>query len=386
MTDLAPKIHSEFNTRFSGKPLLVVAPGRINLIGEHVDYNSGFVLPGAIDKHLIFAVAANGSDRCNLYANDVRESASFALTDLKPGGSWVSYFMGVLAGFRERGIGITGMDCVFGGTIPSGAGLSSSAALCCGFAFALNELFQAKLSRLDLALIAQYSEHKYAGVMCGLMDQYASLFGEKDALLLLDCRTSTHEAVPFPSADCAIILVDTHVKHSLASSAYNDRRAACEEGVGMLQKQFPEIKSLRDASLDQLEQMKYKLRPEVYTRCRFIIEEIDRTRRAAGFLKSGDLPAVGKLMFQTHEGLRDAYEVSCQELDVLVKAAAGHPDIVLGSRLMGGGFGGCTINLVRPDSIVAFKELISREYFTSFKTAAGFHSVVLSQGTHLITR
>jgi len=384
MTDLASRIRAEFQTRFSEKPLLVVAPGRINLIGEHVDYNNGLVLPGAIDKRLLFAVGRNDLDRCNLYADDVHESGSFLLSDLKPGGGWINYFMGVVAGFRERGISISGLDCVFGGTIPAGAGLSSSAALCCGFAFALNEIFKANFSRLDLALIAQFAEHNYAGVKCGLMDQYASLFGEQDSLLLLDCQSSTHETIPFPTSGCSIILANTRVKHSLASSAYNDRRGACEEGVSVLQKQFPNIRSLRDVSLQQLDQARGGLQQVVYTRCHFIIEEIERTRLAARFLKSGDLSSVGKLMFQTHDGLRDDYEVSCPELDVLVNAAASHPDIVLGSRLMGGGFGGCTINLVLPGSELSFKELISREYFTSFNATPEFHSVTLSRGTHLI--
>ncbi|MBL7846199.1 MAG: galactokinase [Cyclobacteriaceae bacterium] len=386
MTDLATTLHSEFRSRFPGTPLLVMAPGRINLIGEHVDYNLGFVLPGAIDKHFIFAIAANNTDRCRVYSSDFRESSEFDLTALVAGPHWVNYFMGVAEGFRRKGKTVHGFDCVFGGTIPAGAGLSSSAALCCGLGTALNELFEAGLSKIELALIAQFSEHEFAGVKCGLMDQYASLFGERDSLLLLDCRSNTHEAVPFPSSQCTIILADTRVKHSLASSAYNDRRAACEEGAAKLATLFPAVTSLRDVTLDQLEKGKSLLRQEVFTRCHYIVTEMERTQQAAQALKSGDLARVGKLMFQTHEGLRSEYEVSCPELDVLASAAAKHPEWVIGARMMGGGFGGCTINLIRPGSEESFKALVSKEYFTSFRHAPEFHTVALAQGTHRMNR
>jgi len=247
---------------------------------------------------------------------------------------------------------------------------------------ALNEIFQVGLTRLDLALIAQFAEHEFAGVKCGLMDQYASLFGERNSLLLLDCRSSTHEVVPFPSAQCTIILADTKVKHTLASSAYNDRRAACEEGVDKLKSKFPEVKSLRDVSTSQLEDGKSLLRPEVYQRCHYIVHEMVRTQEAAAALKAGNLTLVGKLMFETHKGLSKEYEVSCPELDQLAASAQSHPDLVIGSRMMGGGFGGCTINLVRPGAEESFRTLVTNEYFTSFKTAPEFHTMALARGVH----
>lgn len=382
MTDLAARITTEFHQRFNTQPVLVQAPGRINLIGEHVDYNNGFVLPGAIDKHFVFAVAPNQSDRCRIFSSDFSQLAEFTLAELNPGPSWFNYFMGVLAGFKKRGKAVGGVDCVFGGTIPSGGGLSSSAALCCGFGFALNELFGCGFSKLDLALVAQFSEHEYAGVKCGLMDQYASLFGEMDSLLLLDCRSNTHEVVPFPSSQCTILLADTKVKHSLASSAYNDRRAACEEGVERLKSKYHDIASLRDVTTTQLEEAKGLLRPEVYQRCHYIVTEMERTREAAKALKAGRLNEVGKLMFETHDGLSREYEVSCTELDQLASTAKKHPELVIGARMMGGGFGGCTINLVRPGAEELLKTLLSKEYFASFKTVPEFHTMALARGVH----
>lgn len=384
MSDLKEQILRDFQDQFKSKPLVVQAPGRINLIGEHVDYNLGFVLPGAIDKHFIFAVAPNGTDRCRLYAHDFRSVAEFHLNELVPGPQWYHYFMGVIAGFRKRGKTVGGVDCVFGGTIPSGGGLSSSAALCCGFGMALNEIFLGGFGKLELALIAQYAEHEYAGVKCGLMDQYASLFGHKDSLLLLDCRSNTHEVIPFPSDQCIVVLADTKVKHSLASSAYNDRRAACEEGVKELQSRRPHIQSLRDVSLDQLMAAKPRLGDEVFRRCHYIVNEMARTREAAQALKEGNLASVGRLMFATHAGLRDEYEVSCPELDVLAAAAETHSDVVIGARMMGGGFGGCTINLVRPGHLESFKSLVSQEYFASFRNAPEFYTMALAEGTHVV--
>ena len=384
MSKLGDHVLAKFRERYEGTPVIVQAPGRINLIGEHVDYNLGFVMPGAIDKHFIFAAAGNGTDRCRLYSSDFQSEATFGMDELVAGPDWFNYFMGVIDGFRGHGKRVGGVDCVFGGTIPSGGGLSSSAALCCGFGFVLNEIFGCGLERLDLALIAQHAEHKFAGVKCGLMDQYASLFGQRDSLLLLDCRSNTHERIPFPSDQCVIVLADTRVKHSLASSAYNDRRAACEEGVSKLQSLYPDVKSLRDISTAQLEAGRSRLQPEVYRRCHYVVTEMERTRQAAEALVNGNLPAVGQLMFATHAGLRDEYEVSCAELDVLAAAASRHPELVIGARMMGGGFGGCTINLVRPHAVESFKSLLSQEYFTSFRNAPDFYTMALADGTHVV--
>lgn len=384
MTQFISRLSQEFRERFRGEPTMLVAPGRINLIGEHVDYNDGFVLPAAIDKQLGFAFAQNGTDRFTIYSTDFRESASFELTELKIGSHWINYLMGVAEGFKRRGIRVNGMDCVFGGTIPVGAGLSSSAALCCGFALAINHLHQANLSLLDMARIAQFSEHEFAGVKCGLMDQYAVLFGEKESLLLLDCRTMTHETVAFSSSSCSILLVDTKVKHVLSSSAYNDRRSSCEESVSILQKSLPGIRALRDVSMQDLEQRRELLSPTVFARCKFVLEETTRTQRAAKALTKNDLRTFGSLMFQSHEGLRRDYEVSCPELDFLVDLAARNPKQVIGARLMGGGFGGCTINLVQSGEEESFRLLVSTEYFTFFRQMPEIYQVTISGGAHLI--
>lgn len=385
MQDLSSRVIPEFQQRFGGVPVIVQAPGRINLIGEHVDYNLGLVMPGAINRHFLFAIRPSGNETSRIYSLDFNEYAEFSSGQLLPGNHWINYFMGVVDGFRDRGILVGGVDCVFGGTIPAGAGLSSSAALCCGFAYALQELANANLSKLDLARIAQRAEHLFAGVMCGLMDQYASLFGEANSLLLLDCRSNEHQVLPFPSARCSLLLIDTRVKHSLATSAYNDRRAACEEGVAHIRRSNSEVTSLRDVSRSLLDGHRGSLRPEVFRRCGYVVDEMERTVQAAAALTKSDIGRVGQLMFQTHAGLRDDFEVSCPELDRLVALAADCPEWVLGARLMGGGFGGCTINLVHPGQEEAFQALVSREYFASFRTVPEFYSIQLTQGTHLLT-
>ncbi|MBK5278252.1 MAG: galactokinase, partial [Bacteroidia bacterium] len=244
MPSLDQVVSQTFQKRFKRKPSVFQAPGRLNLIGEHTDYNDGFVMPAAVDRYTVFAIAPNDNDRCNIYAYDFQEGVTFNLRDLNQGETWVNYLMGVLEGFTQKGLPVRGIDCIFGGNIPTGAGLSSSASLCCGFAFALNEIFNCGLSRLALAKIAQYSENDFVGVNCGLMDQYASLFGKKDSALLLDCRNLHHEYLPFLFEDVEILLIDSRVKHSLASSAYNERRASCERGVKILQKHHPHIHSL----------------------------------------------------------------------------------------------------------------------------------------------
>ncbi len=384
MTVLQEKILRVFRERFGGSPILVQSPGRINLIGEHVDYNGGFVMPGAVDKHFIFAATVNDTGKCRICSADLGEQSEFGLDELRPGPKWFNYFMGVLDGFQKRQKVLRGLDCVFGGTIPPGGGLSSSAALCCGFGFAINELTNSSLSRLDLALVAQRAEHEFAGVMCGIMDQYASLFGQADSLLLLDCRSNTHDVVPFPSEKCTVILADTKVKHFLTSSAYNDRRASCEEGVAKLRQRHPEIQSLRDVSLEMLSKGQSLLTADVYRRCHYIVTEMQRTQQASASLRAGNLNEVGKMMFETHEGLRTEYEVSCEELDVLEGTARKHPELVIGARMMGGGFGGCTINLVRPGASENFRSLVSMEYFASFRNVPEFYTMTLAQGTHRV--
>jgi galactokinase len=382
--DLVKKVEADFRSKFGAKPLLVLAPGRINLIGEHTDYNDGFVMPAAIDRHLVFGVALSGTDKCNIYAQEFSEGITFSVRDLNPGEVWVNYLMGVMDAFHRQGLPIRGVDCVLAGNIPAGAGLSSSAALCCGFGFALNELFHLGLSRLEVAKVAQHAEHHFAGARVGLMDQYASLFGKEDSVLLLDCRALTHHYFPFVFPETDIVLIDTKVKHSLGSSAYNDRRASCEEGVRILRKYHPDITSLRDASRLLLDEHQDELGEEIYIKCGYIVEEINRTQQAGVFLKNKNLQGFGDLMYQTHWGLSQAYDVSCEELDFLVSLAEEDRKVVMGSRMMGGGFGGCTINLVVKGREETFKEQVRQKYFATFKMEPDFYNVKLSNGIHTL--
>lgn len=374
---------SPFKKHFSGDPLLFIAPGRINLIGEHTDYNNGFVMPAAIDKHFEFAVRANGTARFNFYAADLDETVSFSFDELKKGDRWVNYLMGVVDGFVKRGKKISGVDVAFGSTIPAGAGLSSSAALCSGFGFALNSIFNCGLQLLDLALIAQEAEHHFAGTRCGIMDMYASLFSKPGTVMLLDCRTNQHEYLPVNFEGYEFFLIDTKVKHSLASSGYNDRRKSCEEGVEVLRQKYPQVQSLRDVDQAMLASVREEVTAETFHRCKYVVEEIERTRQAANALTAGQLDAFGKLMYATHWGLSHDYEVSCDESDWLVKQA--QENGVTGARQMGGGFGGCTINLIRSSEKSSFLQKVKAKYVAVFKKEPDFYSIKLSEGVHAVS-
>ncbi len=382
---LLHRVEQAFKERYGGNPQFIAAPGRINLIGEHTDYNEGFVLPGAIQHHIVFAASPNGTPRHRVYALDYREEVQFSFGDVKPGPGWAPYLMGMVYGFHQLGFQTSGIDCVFSSNIPIGAGLSSSAALCCGFGFTLSELFHLQVAPLAIAKIAQYAEHQFAGVKCGIMDQYASLFGVKDAALLLDCRHLSHEVIPVNLGEYQILLMDTKVKHELAATAYNDRREACEEGVRQLQKGGEAVVSLRDVTGTQLYTYQDRLGEDVFIKCLFVVQEMARTRQAAQLLKQGDLSAFGDKMYETHWGLSQAYEVSCEELDYLVMLAEQDRTIVRGARMMGGGFGGCTINLVRSDKIDYLRGYVQEKYFASFGKEPDFYLMDLSKGVHLIT-
>ena len=353
---LAQNAAAFFQRRYGYAPLLVRAPGRVNLIGEHTDYNGGFVLPAAIDKEIVFAVGLNGLNTIRLYSLDKDEAYDQPLGDVpvRPGQTlWANYLKGVVAQFQQRGVVVPGFDCMFGGNIPMGAGLSSSAAVECGLAFALNHLLHTNLSRLELARISQRAEHEFAGVQCGIMDQFASLFGQADQVVRLDCRSLEYHYFPFDSAAYHLVLCNSGVKHSLASSEYNTRRQECEEGVAQLRQHYPEIKSLRDVTLPLLEAHRAELRPVVYRRCRYVVQENQRVAAACDYLVAGDMAAFGQQMYASHAGLRDDYAVSCTELDALVRIAESQPS-VLGARMMGGGFGGCTINLIPAAAVAEF--------------------------------
>lgn len=359
---LASSIATAFQRTFSYPPLLVRAPGRVNLIGEHTDYNEGFVLPAAIDKQIYFAVGLNGTDTIRLISHDKDERHEIAVADIRPGRVlWANYLLGVAAQLQARGVAVPGFDCVFGGDVPMGAGLSSSAAVECGLAFALNELLGAGLDRLELARVAQAAEQTYAGVQCGIMDQFASLHGQAGQVVRLDCRSLSYDYFPFDTAVCGIVLCNSGVKHSLASSEYNTRRQECGQGVGILQKTYPQIRSLRDATLAQLSEGRAAMGETVYRRCRYVVEENRRVEVACEHLLAGDLAAFGQQMYASHAGLRDDYAVSCRELDILVESARPLPG-VYGARMMGGGFGGCTINLVAHNEIPGFVAQMSAAY------------------------
>ncbi len=373
---------SQFEAQFGRKPEVFIAPGRINLIGEHTDYNQGFVMPSAIDKHFVFAVAPNGTDVFNIIASDLNEKFVFSIRGLNPGSSWQNYLMGVVDGLVRRNKIVHGVDCIFSSNIPAGAGLSSSAALCSGFGFALNELFKLGLDCLELAKIAQEAEHLFAGAKVGIMDMYASLFSKEGTVILLDCRNCAHEYLILNLGDHEILLIDTKVKHTLASSGYNNRRAACEAGVKELQKHFSHVHSLRDVDLSMLALLKPVMDETVFKRCSYIVEEIERTQQAAGFLKGNDLKNFGRLMFETHWGLSHDYEVSCAESDWLVTLAKENK--VTGARQMGGGFGGCTINLIAKGQRPAFERQVREKYFAAFKKEPEFYSVNLANGVRQV--
>ncbi len=380
-------ITNTFKELYSTPPsLLVRAPGRINLIGEHTDYNDGFVFPAAINKEIIFAVSPSRQPESSFYAANLRKGALLNHSMLVPISqpSWINFFAGVIAGLQQRGFSIPAVNCVFGGDIPNGAGLSSSAALEVGFATALQHLFNLPLEPWDIIKIAQQAEHEYVGVKCGIMDMFASKMGRKNHAMLLDCQSLAFDYYPVNLGQYQLLLIDTHVKHSLASSEYNTRRLECERGVAILKKYKPGATSLRYFTPGEIDEHKAELPDSVYDRCSFVVGEIERAQQAAQDLRKGDIAAFGQKMFATHEGLSKKYEVSCPELDFLVAQAHRHPHSVAGARMMGGGFGGCTINIVRTDFAEAFKEQVGLAYTREFQKMPGFIEVTIEDGAGVI--
>ncbi|WP_223652980.1 galactokinase [Hymenobacter psoromatis] len=359
------ELSTAFAHRFGEAPALVLrAPGRINLIGEHTDYNDGLVLPAAIDKEIRFALRLNGSDRIRLVALDFDATYEVTVADLAPlpGGHWANYQLGVVAGLLKRGAQVPGFDCAFGGDIPSGAGLSSSAAAECGVAWGLNNLLDLKLDTMTLAQLSQTAEHEYAKVMCGLMDQFASLFGRAGHVVELDCRSLEYAYFPFDTSASRLVLCNSGVKHALADTGYNTRREECAAGVAILQKYDPAIKSLRDATLPAIEAAKAELGEVIEKRCRYVVEENQRVRDlTARLAEHQSLTEVGELLYASHAGLRDLYQVSCKELDALVELSRQAPGCY-GARMMGGGFGGCTLNLVDTGRVKEFLAYMKQGY------------------------
>lgn len=371
------KLKSEFKARFNLEPSVYASAGRINLIGEHTDYNGGFVFPGAIDKVIMAAVAPNGTDKVCVYSIDIDEYVEFGLNeDDAPTQSWARYIFGVCREVLKRGGGVKGFDAVFGGNVPLGAGLSSSAALESCFAYAVNDLFNENtIDKFELAKIGQSTEHNYCGVNCGIMDQFASVMGQKGKLMRLDCRSMEFDYYPFNPEGYKLVLLDSVVKHELADSPYNKRRQSCERVAKRLG-----IETLRDATMEMLKSIRTDISAEDYFRAKFVIEEKDRVLAVCDALVAGDYETVGQKMYETHTGLSEDYEVSCEELDYLNELAKECG--VTGSRIMGGGFGGCTINLVKDEFYDKFIATAKSRFNEKYGHEPKVYPVVISDGAH----
>ncbi|MCG8696940.1 MAG: galactokinase [Bacteroidales bacterium] len=381
---LIEKIEKKFSEQFGTTPSLIKAPGRINLIGEHTDYNDGFVLPAAIDKAIYFAAAKNDVNKLRLFSVDFDSSFEIDIDKLaKTDTQWANYLIGTAFQIASKGHKFGGIDCVFGGDIPLGAGLSSSAALECGFAYTISELYDLKIERSDLIFLAQKAEHDFAGVKCGIMDQFASTFGKEGHVMKLDCRSMDFDYYPLDNQNYEVVLINTNVTHNLASSEYNTRRMECEAGVAAIQKINPSVKSLRDANLNELEQVKGDISEKEYDRCSYVIGEIERVENACQELLKGNFDAFGKMMFETHDGLSIKYEVSCKELDMLVDVARDAKEVI-GCRLMGGGFGGCTINLIKKDDANGFVNKAVESFEKEFGKKPEVYRVKVSDGVSKI--
>lgn len=362
--------------------ITVQSPGRINIIGEHTDYNDGFVLPAAIDKSAIFKLELNGtSNLVRIKAANLDETHSFDLQNFSPVTSgWQNYVMGVIHELQKLGANLNGFDGEFEGDIPIGGGMSSSAALECSLAFALNELFALGFEKSQLIKACQMAEHHFVGIKCGIMDQFASMMGKKDQVILLDCRSLEYKYFPLELQDYQLLLLNTNVSHSLASSEYNTRRAECQTGVKLLKKALPEMTNLRDISMPQLLAQKDTLPATIFQRCHHIVSENQRVLAATEALLQGDLPTLGQLVYKSHHSLQYDYKVSCPELDFLV-AQTLDKNYILGSRMMGGGFGGCTINIIQKDKLEEFVNLVTINYHQRFGNDLTPYTVSIENGT-----
>ena len=375
------RVSEKFAEVYGEGATLFASPGRINLIGEHTDYNGGFVFPGAVDKGIIAAIRLNGTDKVRAFALDLNESAEFGLNEEdKPAQSWACYIFGVCREIVKRGGKIGGFDTVFAGDVPLGAGMSSSAALEGTFAFALNDLYNLGIEKFELARIGQSTEHNYCGVKCGIMDQFASVHGKAGHLMRLDCRSMEFTYFPFDPTKHGyrLMLVNSCVKHELVGSPYNDRRASCERVAAVLGQEF-----LRGATMEQLENIKDKISEEDYLRARYVIGEEQRVLDVCEALERDDYKTVGERMYQTHWGMSRDYEVSCEELDFLVTVA--EQCGVTGSRIMGGGFGGCTINLVKEELYDNFVKTVTEQFEAKYGHKPEVYPVVISDGSRSLS-
>ncbi|MBO4468873.1 MAG: galactokinase [Bacteroidales bacterium] len=379
------KIQNKFKALFGEGGNLFASAGRINLIGEHTDYNGGYVFPGAIDKGLMAQIKLNGLNKVRAFSIDYNEMAEFGLNEEdKPKQQWACYIFGVCRETIKRGGKVAGFDTVFAGDVPLGAGLSSSAALESCFAYAINELNGNGIDKFELAKIGQSTEHNYCGVMCGIMDQFASIFGKAGSLIRLNCKTLEYKYFPFDpeAAGYKLVLVDSCVKHELASSAYNKRRASCENAAHMIRRRHPEVDFLSDAKRVWLEEVRSEIPEEDFLRAEYVIGELQRVLDVCDALERGDYETAGEMMYQTHFGMSRLYEVSCEELDFLNKLARKMD--VTGSRVMGGGFGGCTINLVKKELYQPFVDAAIEKFNEKFGHKPKIYDVVISDGARMI--
>ena len=377
--NMQTRIQEKFRALFGEDGLLYASAGRINLIGEHTDYNGGYVFPGAIDCGIVAAIKLNGTDKVNVFSLDYNESCSFGLKEEDvPEKAWARYVFGVCRETLKRGGKVEGFNAVFAGDVPLGAGLSSSAALESCFAFALNDLFKNNIDKFELAKIGQSTEHNYCGVKCGIMDQFASIFGQEGKLIRLNCKTLEYKYFPFHPEGYRLVLIDSCVKHELASSAYNKRRASCENAAAAIRKNHPEVEFLSDAKRVWLDEVRADIPEEDFLRAEYVIGEVQRVLDVCDALERGDYETVGEMMYQTHFGMSRLYEVSCEELDFLNKLARKMD--VTGSRVMGGGFGGCTINLVKNELYDSFIAEAKQQFEAKFGHAPKIYDVVISDG------
>lgn len=374
-----------FEKSFGSVPQKVVlSPGRINIIGEHIDYNDGYVLPAAIDKVICFAFEKNNTKKSKIIAIDLNEefeadlTAEIILSDIV----WTNYIRGVIKQLQDNGFLFEGFNCVFSSNIPVGSGLSSSAALECGMLFGIAKLFDLTIEKIDISLLGQKAEH-WVGINCGIMDQFSSVHGLENKVIKLDCNTLDFEYHNADFKDYSLVLFDSNVKHSLFTSEYNTRRIECEQGLAIIKENFPEIKSFRDCTEEQLLSIQDRINETVFRRVHFVIKEINRVIKACEALDNGNIKLLGQLLFETHYGLSREYEVSCEELDMLVDTAKSD-DAIIGSRLMGGGFGGCTINLVKKGHENEVKSKFSNLYLDTFGIQLKFYDVKISNGTILL--
>ncbi|MBR8728894.1 galactokinase [Porphyromonas levii] len=378
-------VRSRFVKHFDGSTgYIYFAPGRVNLIGEHTDYNGGFVFPGAVEKGILAEIKPNGTSQVRAYSIDLKDYVEFDLGDAEaPSASWAKYIYGVCREMQQLGVEVKGFNTAFAGDVPLGAGMSSSAALESCYATAINELFaEGKIDKMELARVGQRTEHNYVGVMCGIMDQFASIHGREGQLMRLDTRSMEYEYHPFNPQGYKLVLLDTVVKHTLADSAYNKRRQSCEAVVAEIKKDHPEVEYLRDVDMAMLEAYKGRVSEEDYKRAEYVVGETQRVLDVTAALDKGDYETVGQRMYETHKGLSQLYEVSCEELDFLNDIAIECG--VSGSRVMGGGFGGCTINLVKEELYDLFVDTAKKKYAEKFGHEPKVYNVIISDGARRI--